>query len=246
VNLGGENFELGEQRVLNTERWDFALGWRRRLAGFEVAAAGRLARAEGRNATAGSFSKSEGPLLGASLEGRARRGQWTASIAAERMEGDLDVHEESLPDFVSRDFQSRGRLEALSLSLGRAWGRTEVLLTATLDRSRLPFVAMAVLGTETRSLDAGYHPESRTRETIYDLSALRVLSPGVRLRAFLRAVYGSETVTLTDRSGNLPTLRLKVRRGGDTGEGFQSLDYFGLPQFVVGLALDFTVGRGGR
>lgn len=43
-------------------------------------------------------------------------------------------------------------------------GGTDALLSLTWDRSRLPFVALAPLGTETVAFEQGYHPDATTRE----------------------------------------------------------------------------------
>ena len=243
VNLGGENFEVGEQRILSAERVDVALGWRHRFRGFELAASGRYARPDGSNATARAFHTARGSLWGGALEARYRRGAWTAWTSAERVTGDMEVHEESFPHFASRDFSSGGTLEGAGIGVAWSGGKTDVSLSAALDRSKLPFVSLAVLGVETNSFDAGFHPESRSSETIWDFSVRREVAPGARVRLFVRSILGDETVTLVDSAGLEPERRLRVRRGGDIGKGTGSLDTFGSPQFVLGLGAEFSIGR---
>src|SRR6266545_1458584 len=99
------------------------------------------------------------------------------------------------------------------------WHATELLLQATHDRSRLPFVFFAVLGTEVAALESGFHPESRSRVTLLDLSARQRLAEGFRVKVQLRTSYGSETLTLTDSSGTLPKRRLDIDRSGLFGAG---------------------------
>ncbi len=246
INLGGANFEFGEQRVLSAERVDLSLGWRHRFAGLELAALGRYARPDGSNATARAFHAARGELLGAGVEARWRRGSWAAWASAERLSGDIDVHEESAPDFASRDFSAGGRFEALHAGVSRRWGRTDLSFSATYDRARLPFVALAVLGVETDLFDSGFHPESRTEETIWDLAVRRAISPDVSVRLFFRAVYGDEKVAFSDSARVQPDQRIKIRRGGDIGKGTGSLDAFGNPQFVLGVGAEFSIGRRAR
>jgi len=246
VNLGDANFEFGEQRVLSAERVDVSLGWRHRFAGLELAASGRYARPDGSNATARAFHAARGDLLGAGAEARWRRGSWALWASGERLSGDVDVHEESAPDFASRDFSAAARFEALHAGVSRTWGRTDISFSATYDRSKLPFVALAVLGVETDLFDSGFHPESRTEETIWDLAVRREISPDVRLRLFFRAIHGDEKVVLTDSARVRPDQRITIRRGGDIGKGTGSLDAFGNPQFVLGIGAEFSIGRRGR
>lgn len=244
VNLGGENFELGEQRVISAERVDIALGWRHRFRGLELAASGRLTRPDTANATARAFHASKGALWGGGLDARFQRGSWTAWLAGERVSGDIDVHEESFPTFASRDFSSEARLESAGLGVAWSSGRTDISLSVARDRSKLPFVALAVSGIETDQFDGGFHPESRSDETIWDLSVRHEVSPGARVRLFVRAIQGDETVTLSDSGGREPDRRLRVRRRGEIGKGTTILNKeLGSPQFVLGVSAEFSIGR---
>jgi len=240
VHAGEGSPRSSVERSLAAERQDIALGWRRRFSGAELGAMGRYVTVEGRHRTAGTFHHANGGLLGAGIEGRVARGRWKAAVSAERSSGDLDVLEES-DGALQRRFNSRGTLDAYSAAVGLAGEKTDVWFSVTFDRSKLPFVAVSLLGSEQRFFDSSYHPESESRETIWDLSIRRAISPGVRARLMLRAVFGDEEVRLTDRTGLLAPLTLRVRRGGDTGGGYDLLDEVGLPQVSIGLGLEFRI-----
>ena len=184
------------------------------------------------NATGGAFHISEGAIYGGALEARARRGRWTFAASAERASGAIGVHEESLPNFVPRDSEETATLEAYRVGVGYAAGRTEVFLQATYDRSRLPFVAFAVLGTEVTAFEGGYHPESRANVTLWDLTLRQTLVPGFRVKVLLRSSRGDETLTLTDSAGALPTRRLEIQRSGLFGAGLSKV--LGGPEVAIG------------
>jgi len=243
LNLGGQNFVFSEQRVLSAERVDVALGWRHRWRGFEAALSANLVRPNASDTTAGSFSITSGKTLaGGGAEARALAGQWTILASAQRASGSVPVHEESAPRFAARDFDAPASLEAYRIGAGYSWARTDVFLVATYDRSRLPFVALAVLGTEAVAIDGGFHPDSRSRQLLLDLSVARSLSRGSRVRAFLRWALGDETVTLTDSAGVAPERRLDVRRSGLFGRGLSGT--LGSPELTFGLGADFLFPRG--
>lgn len=244
VNLGGENLEFGEERTLSSERADVALGWRHRWRGLEVALGGRYTRPEGSNTTAAAFQFAKGSLFGAEAEARWARGGWTIRLAGEATRGDLEVHEESAPDFLSRDFDADASFRALTAAVAYSRAKTDAVLSFRHDRSRLPFVSQAVLGYETVHIDSGYHPESDADEETWDLTLRRRFTSSLAARLFLRAVYGLETLTLTDATGRgRAPERLTIRREGDIGKGSGSLDFLGSPQFVIGIGLEFSIAR---
>ncbi len=244
VNLGGENFVFSEQRILSAERVDVGVGWRHRWRNLEGAVSARFVRPDASNATAGAFSITSGTLLGVGVEGRMRRGNWTLTLGAEKATGSLGVHEESAPHFAPRNFDADASFEALRLALGHSWARTDAFLSGTYDRSRLPFVALAVLGTETVAFDGGFHPDSRVRQFLWDLSVAHALAPGARARVFLRAAYGEETLTLTDSAAAAATRRLTIERTGVFGRGLSR--FFGSPELVLGLGAEFHLPSGRR
>ena len=241
LNLGGQQQQVSEQRNLTAGRADGALGWRHRFPDLELSASARYVKVTGYNATAGAFHNTSGGIFGGAVEARVRRGPWTAVLSAERLSGSIDSHEESLPDFRPRDASFPARLEAYRLVLGRAWSRTDLFLTATWDRQRLPFVSLAVLGVETLFFDDGFHPDSTAREIFGDLTLRHAFTPGIRARLGLRLASGSEDVALTDAVGGRPPVTLEVDRRGRFGGGLSRT--LGFPELTFFLGADFAIGR---
>jgi hypothetical protein len=229
VNLGGSKFQVAEERDLIAERIDYMAGWRHRWRGLEVAAAWDHATIQGKFNTANSLISARGHLDGAWIEGRAERGPWTGSLSAEALSGSIPVSTEFFPNFQAESRDSRAWTEGLAATVLRTAGKWDAGVSLFLDRSRLPFVALAVLGAENRAFDSGFRPDSRTREWGYELSLRREVAPGVWPRIFYRSVHGNETVALLaeDAASNL-----RVRRGGR----------FPGNQFTVGLAAQFSIG----
>jgi hypothetical protein len=243
VNLGQENYVVSEERSLAAERSDVAVGARRRFRGWEIAAAARGARVDARNATAGANLAASGWIYGAGLEARFRSGRWTLTAAGEALSGHIDAHEESLPDFAPRDSSRRASFRTASASVTRSFSATEISVAAALDRALLPFVALGVLGTETTAFEEGFHPESSARATIVDLAVRQPIGTGVRLRLSLQAIFGAETVTLTDAKGSRPSRRIDVDWIGAGGKGSGgSVGFLGSPAFAVGIGAEITVG----
>lgn len=239
LDIGHERFFLSEQRVLSAERVDVAIGWRHRWAGIEAALSARYARPSGSNTTSATDRISEGPIYGGALEARARRGRWTLSASAERTSGSIGVHEESQPAFTPRDFDATATLEGYRIGIGYSAGKTEVFLDATYDRSRLPFVAFAVLGTEVAALESGYHPESRANLYHWDLTVRRTFVPGFRVKVLLRSSRGDETLTLTDPAGVLPGRQLDIQHSGVFGAGLSHL--LGGPEVALGVGAEISL-----
>ena len=239
IDIGRERYQLSEVRVLSAERVDVALGWRHRWKDFEAALSARYVQPNGSNATAGAFHITEGHVLGAALEGRARLGPWTLIAAAERESGPLGVHEESLPAFVSHDFDETATLESYRLGVGRVVGKRDFFVLAAYDRSRLPFVSLAVLGTEIAAFESGYHPLSRSRVLLLDLTARHEFSPGFRFKLLLRTSFGDETLSLTDPAGVLPAKRLDIQRSGVFGAGLSSA--LGSPEVTLGFGVELSL-----
>jgi hypothetical protein len=239
VTLGGERFVLGEERTLSAERVDLGLGWRHRWPGLEAAVSARYAKPSGSTGTSGAFLIAGSGIAGAGAEVRARRGPWTIWGSGERMSGSIDVHEENKPDFRARDSSAPVRLEAYRVGAIWSAGKLEAMLIGTWDRSRLPFVALAPLGSETVAFESGYHPDATTREFFGEGSVRYALARAVRVRAFLRLGYGNETVVLTDATGANPDRRLDVHRSGVFGSGLSRA--LGSPQVTLGLGADFQL-----
>jgi len=239
LDIEQERFLFSEQRQLSAERIDVGLGWRHRWPGLEAAVSGRYVRTAGSHATAGAFDLAGGGIYGAGVEGRARKGRWTFLASAELASGSIDVHEENRPQFVPRDFRAPVKLEAYRAGIGYGWRGTELLLQATHDRSRLPFVFFAVLGTEVAALESGFHPESRSRVTLLDLSARQRFAEGFKVKVQLRTSYGSETLTLTDSSGTLHPRRLDIDRSGLFGAGLSRA--LGGPEVSLAIGAEVAV-----
>jgi len=156
------------------------------------------------------------------------------------MSGDLDVHRESFPQFADRDTEEKATLQAYRLSAGYSWTRSDLMLSTTYDRQELPFVSLAVLGTELVAFDEGYDPFSDNEEIYLDLTFRYAFSPAIRARVGARLGWGDETVTLTDSAGTLPTQILDVRRRGIFGGSLS--DPLGSPEFTFFIGADFAIG----
>jgi hypothetical protein len=232
LNIGQSNFQFSEERNLFAQRVDGALGWRHRFPGLEIAAAWRFVRPQGRYNTALGLENGRAWLQGASLEARWRSGTFSAGAGAERMQGTMSVQEERPPDFAHVTYHEDASLTAASVFAEKSWKTTDLYFSVGVDKSRLPFVVMAVLGEETRALDLGYRPVSKTNEVVWDLAVRQRVSPGVHVRAYARVIQGGETVSLSDPSGVLPSTSIGVRRGG----------HFPITQFTLGGGVDFSIG----
>jgi hypothetical protein len=239
LDIGHERFFLSEQRVVSAERVDVGLGWRHRWTGIEAALSARYVRPSGSNTTAATDRISEGPIWGGALEARARRGRWTLAVSAERASGSIPVHEESQPAFTPHDFDAPATLEAYRVGVGYEVKNTEGFLDATYDRSRLPFLAFAVLGTEVSALESGYHPDSRTRLFHWNLTVRQTLAPGFRIRVLLRSSRGDETLTLTDPTGVLPARSLDIQHSGIFGAGLSRL--LGGPEVALAVGAEIAL-----
>jgi hypothetical protein len=240
LNIGGENQEFSEQRSLTAERLDLAVGWRHRWKGWEAEAAFCGTKVSGYNATANSFQQASGNLFGAQAEVRWQRSGWTVMLHGQGVSGSLDVHRESFPAFADRDSRQPASLGAVRLGVGYSWPKTELLLSTTYDRQHLPFVALAVLGTETLAFDSGFDPDSVTQEVFWDLAFRYAFSPAIRVRVSVRLGWGDETVTLTDSAGVGPARQLDVLRRGIFGGGLSGS--LGAPEPTLFLGADFAIG----
>ncbi len=239
IDIGQERFVLSETRVLAAERVDAGIGWRHRWPGFEAALSERYVRPNGSNATAGAFHITEGHLWGGTAEARARWKGWTFSGSAEYASGSLSVHEENQPNFAPRNFDAKATLETYRLGVGLLLGKRDFFLQAAYDRSRLPFVSLAVLGSEIAAFESGYHPDARARVVLWDLTARHEFAPGFRFKLLLRTSRGDETLTLTDASGVLPSRQLDVKRSGVFGAGLSRA--LGSPEATLGFGVELSL-----
>lgn len=240
VNIGEDIRGFSEERTLSASRGDAAIGWRHRWNGFEAAAAFRYSKPGGFNATEESFQQASGGLAGGEAEVRWRCRRWTLLLHGESMGGSLGVHRESAPDFADRDAELPASLTAGRLGIGYSWPRTELFLTGTYDRQKLPFVSLAVLGAETLGFDGGLDPNSVNEEIYTNLGVRYKLSPAIALRLSLVLAWGTETVTLADSAGELAPVRLDVLRRGVFGGGLSSS--LGSPEVALFVGADFAIG----
>lgn len=239
LDIGRERFFFTEERVLSAERVDVGLGLRHRWKGIEAAVSGRYVRPSASDTTAGVAQLTEGPIYGGALEARARRGRWTLAASAERATGSIPVHEENQPAFVPHNFDADAALEAYRLGIGYEAKSTEVFLAATYDRSHLPFVAFAVLGTEVAAFESGYHPDSRASVSLWDLTVRQTFTQGFRVKVLLRSSRGDETLTLTDPTGALPPQRLSIQRSGVFGAGLSHV--LGSPEVTIAIGAEIAL-----
>ena len=240
INIGGTAHTISEQRSLSAERADGVVGWRRRFSNFELGASARYAKLTGFNATANAYYRSSGHVWGGGVEGRVRSGRWTFFGQYERLSGSLDVLEESFPDFQARHPSGDTTLDAARVAVGYSWPRTDLFLTGTYDRQRLPFVSLAVLGTEVAAFDGGFHPDAHNKEFFGDLTFRYAFSPAIRARVGLRLGSGQENVRLTDGVDDRPPVTLEVDRRGRFGGGIS--ETFGFPELTLFVGADFAIG----
>jgi hypothetical protein len=211
VNVGGSPFQFTGERDLVADRMDFLLGARHRWPGVEIAAAFDDAIVHSRYNTPLAIVSAEGHLLGATVEARVRRNAWTFSLAGNAVGGTLPVSASSAPDFASRRKDESAWMRSLTGTVSRELGTWRFLVSGFLDRTRLPFVSLAVLGAETHALDAGDRPLSRTREWGYEIAIRKRVAAGVWPEIFYRSTLGDEKVTFDGGSETPRTL--SVDRG---------------------------------
>ena len=240
INIGPENGNVSSSRSLSASRADFALGLRHRWPGFEAEVGLHGAEPNGYNSSIGSFQQGKGTLWGGEVEARWRHSGWTVLLHGEGAWGNLDVHRESQPDFTERDTSEAASLTALRVGGGYSWARTDLFLTTTFERQKLPFVAIAVTGTEQVNFDRGYDPNSVNDEVYFDLAVRYAITPAVRIRLDVALAWGAETVSLTDPAGVLPPLSLDVHRRGIFGGGLSTS--IGTPEAAFFLGADFAIG----
>jgi hypothetical protein len=240
INIGSVNGAVSASRSVSAERADLAVGWRHRWPGLEAEIGFHGSSPNGYNSTEGSFQNASGTLYGGEAEARWKSGGWTVLLHGEGMWGNLDVHRESEPDFANRDASLPASFEAVRLGVGYSWPRTELFLTTTYDRQQLPFVSIAILGTETVSFDRGYDPNSVNDELYFDLAFRYAITPAIRLRVGVILAWGSETVSLLDSAGQLPPLSFDVKRRGVFGGGLSGS--LGAPETALFIGADFSIG----
>jgi len=242
VNIDLSDHSVSEERSLGAERLDGALGWRHRWNHFEAALAGRWARLTGFNATAGANMNNSGSIFGFDAEGRMHVQRWTAVLHFERLSGSAGLEEQYFPSFTQHNGSAPALLEAFRAGVGYSWPKTDLFVSATYDRQQLPWVSLAVLGSETVTMDDGFHPDSNNKEYLFDLSARHLFTPYLRIQASIWLGFGDDTVTLTDAvGGGRAPIVFDVKRRGDFGGGLSKA--LGSPETVLYVGASFLVGR---
>jgi hypothetical protein len=240
VNIGGSNHSFSEERSVSASRGDVALGWRHRWQGLEAEAAFRWTKPSGFNATGLSFQQASGNLFGADAELRWRTGRWTLLLHGETISGSMDVHREHSPDFIGVDTSLPASFTVGRLGVGYSWPEGELFLSGTYDRQKLPFVSLAVLGSETVAFDQGFDPNSINDEVYANVGFRYRLTAAIALRIGVTVAWGSETVTLYDAAGALADRQLDVLRRGVFGGGASSI--LGAPETTLFIGADFAIG----
>ncbi len=237
--LGKRTFDGSRSGV--SRRLDLGGGWRHRWHGLEAAAGLRWGSLTGGNETGETLYRAHGGLLGGAAEVRLRVGRLGSFLRAERMSGSLNVRERSVSASVDRDRSRDAVLQTGSAGLSYSWPRTDLALSLSSDRQRLPFVSLAVLGTEASAFDRGLHPESDVREVFWNVVLRRSFTPALRALAQIRLGYGTETVTLSDPSGGSSPMILNIRRRGTFGAGLSG--QLGSPAVVFYVGVEVALGR---
>jgi hypothetical protein len=232
VNESGQKFTFNEERTLAADRIDVALGWRHRWKRVEASAAVIYVKADGSDGTAGAFHHSGGGVFGAAIDARVRQKDLTFLIAAQRASGSMPVGERSAPDFNERSYSTAALLENYRIGVGLRGNAMDAVFSASYDRSVLPFVAFAVLGTEQVDFEQGFHPRSTAGQLLLDLRVRCAVTPSVRPLVFLRWSRGKEKVRLTGGTGGQAALILDINR---------QAGFFGNRESPVG---DISIGLG--
>jgi hypothetical protein len=235
LNTDGRQDFFAYERNQVAEDIEFGLGWRHRWKNFELAGAVQTTRIEGRSETPLAKIVASGNIPGGRLELRTQQGSWTLFLLGRAVSGDLDV-EESYVTNGRRTVKRTAWIQGLTLSVAKHSKKFDVALSGTYDRSRLPFVAMAITGSEQYAVDGGYHAESRTKQWLAELIIRHEVVPGVFPRFYFRFTHGSETVGLSDSNGVLAPISLQLIRGGQfppVGSNPTA------PEFGMGFGLEF-------
>jgi hypothetical protein len=239
LNFTSTAYEFTHERDLIAYHLLFGVGWRHRFRDLEVAGGWVASRVEARNDTPPSGILAAGTLHGARAEVRDEKGPWTYSFLARVVGSHISVGEQ----FTGRPqtfFERNAWIEAITLGVTHHARWLDLLLSGTVDRSRIPGVALAVTGSEQLAFDQGYYPDSSTKQWWIDLVLRSEVARGIFPRFFFRFVRGTETVGLADSSGVLPPQTLNLTRGGQfppTGSNPTA------PEYTIGVGLEAVFGN---
>jgi hypothetical protein len=161
-------------------------------------------------------------------------------LHGEYISGSLDVQREHSPDFIGHESSLPASFTVGRLGLGYSWPEADLFLTGTYDRQRLPFVSLAVLGTETVAFDSGFDPNSIAKEIYANVGFRYKLTAAIALRINVAVAWGDETVMLSDATGALAARQLDVLRRGVFGGGLSGV--LGAPETSLFIGADFAIG----
>jgi hypothetical protein len=186
------------ERRLEAERYDLTLGWRHRFRGAELAGRAAFLDVNGKHQTLSRRVAMNGNMWGGGLEARAAAGPFVLELFGEAAAGKLFGAQVSAS--ASTSLASRAWIETGGGSVTLTTGAWDFRAGIAYQSWRLPFVVIAVLGSETRALDAGLLPDARVDAWVVDFVSRRRLRGGVAARFFFRTILGSETVRFGDRA----------------------------------------------
>jgi hypothetical protein len=231
VDVGQPYFYFTEERQLTSENVVYRLGARYRGCEFELGAHGERVSVLGRVSTANTFMVARGNIPGLNLEGRWKQGRFGAGLTLQAAQGSMPIEASFAPAFEAVGTSARASMQAFRVDMSYAFSQVDVAMVLGYGRTRLPFVAVASLGNETRAYDGGYLLQSTSRDVDLEFAARVHLGAGLLISGFLRLSGGSEDVARTDS---------RLVGPGSTVAVDHRL-YF---PFLIGIAAQFNVGTG--
>ena len=196
INIGGENQELTEARDLSSQRIDAVARLASPLDG--ARGRGRSPVDQARRVTTRRRGRSTMPPAISSAGKRSCAGNalpGRSSCTASASRGCSTCIGRAFRTFSTGTRRRRRRCRPTGSRPATPGPGRSCWLTATYDRQHLPFVSLAVLGTETVAFDSGFDPYSDNEEMFCDLAFRYAFTPAIRARVGARLAWGDETVT---------------------------------------------------
>jgi hypothetical protein len=225
----GGMFQNTNERFLTASRRDFAIGWRQRFSGAEVAGRFQYVLLQGKTNNARGVLLANGSVLGGGVEAAFASGPWRFGAGGEFLSGSIPREEQFAPEYVSVSGSDPAHLYAAGVRVERSFGSASVRLAFFWEEARLGWVSYAMIGEEQRRFDDGFRPASDGTSVGADLTARLRVGSGVYLKLLTRVVRTAETVTFTDAIGTRPSATIDVK-------------WPVAHQFAFGLGLEFTLG----
>ena len=229
VDVGQSYFNFTEMRQLTSENIVTQLGVRYRGRRFELGAHVERVSIQGRVSTANVFMLARGNFFGANLDARWKQGRFAAGLMLRTAGGSTPIDASFAPGFEPLSASGQASMQSVRLDASYAFSRVEALVALSYGRARLPFVAIAHLGAETRAYDDGFLLDSTARDADLELAARVRLQDGLLVSAFLRIFTGTEDVTSVD---------YRLMRPGSTAS-VEHRYYF---PFLIGVSAQFNFG----